>query len=116
MDLVERTPDGWVMNTVGMPPAIYFYYSVRPSDTMRLPVGAQFGIVFSENHYVHPKSPLHLWSYVVFEVSLYQYRPGRSLERSYKQVKRRQLTRFEVPHFEALWAEIVLMRNISNGH
>lgn len=110
MDLTERAPDGWVLaGAKGEPPAIHFYFGVRPEETCKLPVGAWFGVVYSPNHYVHPKSPLRPWSYVVFEVSLYVFRVDRGLERAYKQVKRRQLKTYEVPHFEALWTEIVMM-------
>jgi hypothetical protein len=110
MDLIERAPDGWVLvEAAGEPPAIHFYYGVRPADTGKLAIGARFGVVYSPNRYVHPASPLRPWCYVVFEVNLYQFRETRGLERAYQQVKRRQLTRFEVAHFEERWTEIVMM-------
>lgn len=110
MDLIERAPDGWVLvDVAGEPPAIHFYFGVRPADTGKLPMGARFGVVYSPNHYVHPASPLRPWYYVVFEVHLYKFRELRPLERSYKQVKRRQLRTYEVPHFEKMWTEIMLM-------
>lgn len=110
IDLLERAPDGWVLvYPHGMPPGIHFYYGVRAGESHLLPVGAHFGVVYSPNHYVHPSSPLHPWAYVVFEVELYKFRHDRPLERSYKQIRRRQLTRFEVPHFEQAWTEILLM-------
>lgn len=110
IDLIERQPDSWqVFTPQGYPPSIAFYYGVKYADVHLLPMGAHFGVVYSPNHYVHPDSPFRPWHYTVFEVSLYQYRKDRGLERSYKQVKRRQLTRFEVPHFEELWTGILLM-------
>lgn len=110
MDLIERAPDSWqVMEAAGYPPAIMFYYGTTWDGSHTLAIGARFGVVYSPNYYVHPESPLHPWHYTVFEVSLHQFRPGRGLERSYTQVKRRQLTRFEVPHFESLWLDISLM-------
>jgi len=110
INLVEREPDSWqVFEPMGYPASIEFYYGVQYAELPLLPTGAHFGVVYSPNYYVDPKSPLRPWSYVVFEVSLYQYRPGRPLERSYKQIRRRQLFRFEVPHFEALWTGILLM-------
>ncbi len=111
MDLIERVPDSWqTFEPMGYPASIEFYYGATYDGLHRLPMGAWFTVVYSPNVYVHEHSPLRPWSLVVFEVSLYQYRPDRGLERSYKQVKgkRRQLTRFEVPHFEELWTEIVL--------
>jgi hypothetical protein len=53
--------------------------------------------------YGHPPSILFYYGVLAGESHLLP------LERSYKQVKRRQLTRFEVPHFEALWLEIMMM-------
>ncbi len=115
IDLMERQPDSWqVFTPQGYPPAIMFYFGVPDGATHRLPMGAHFGVVYSPNYYVDSKSPLRPWHYTVFEVSLYQYRQDRGLERSYKQIKRRQLTRFEVPHFEELWTEILLMGKVSN--
>lgn len=109
MDLIERAPDGWqTFEPMGYPASIEFYYGVDYRAMIRLPIGARFGVVYSPNVYADPSSPLHPWRYVVFQVCLYQYRPDRGLERSYQQVKRRALTRFEVPHFENLWTEIVL--------
>ena len=111
MDLIEREPDDWqVFELMGYPRSIQFYYGVKYDALHRLPMGAWFSVVYSPNVYVHEHSPLRPWSLVVFEVSLYQYRPDRGVERSYKQVrnKRRALTRFEVPHFEGLWTAIVL--------
>lgn len=93
---------------MGYPRSIQFYYGVKYDALHRLPMGAWFSVVYSPNVYVHPQSPLNVWSYVVFEISLYAIRPGHGLDRSYKQVKRRALTRFEVPHFEELWTAIVL--------
>lgn len=110
MELMEREPDGWkLIHADGMTATIEFYYGVKPNESLLLPVGARFGVVYSANPYVHPQSSLQPWSYVVFEISLYKFRPTGGLDRSYKQVRRRQLTRFEVPHFEHLWTEIVLM-------
>jgi hypothetical protein len=109
MSLIERAPDSWqLFEPMGYPASIEFYYDVDYREMIKLPMGAHFGVVYSPNVYVHEHSPLRPWSYVVFEVSLYQYRPERGLERSYKQVKRRQLTRFEVPHFEELWTGIIM--------
>lgn len=109
MDLIAREPDDWqLFQPHGYPASIQFYFGTTYAGLLTLKLGARFGVVYSPNVYVHEHSPLRPWSYVVFEVSLYQYRPERGLERSYKQVKRRQLTRFEVPHFEELWTEIVL--------
>ena len=109
VDLIEREPDSWqLFEPYGYPASIQFYYGTTAAGLVTLKLGARFGVVYSPNVYVPEHSPLRPWSYVVFEVSLYQYRPGRGVERSYKQVKRRQLTRFEVPHFEALWTEIVM--------
>ena len=80
-------------------------------DYRNLPLGAHFGVVSSPNYDVHPQSPLRPWHYVTFEVCLYQARRGRMAERSYKQVAgtRRHLSRFEVPHFEAMWLDILMM-------
>lgn len=39
----------------------------------------------------------------------WQRMKDRGMERSYRQVQRRQLTRFEVPHFEALWLDVTMM-------
>lgn len=110
MDLIEREPDDWqLFKPHGYPASIEFYFGTTYAGLVTLKQGARFGVVYSPNVYVHEHSPLRPWSVVVFEVSLYQYRPGRGLERSYKQIKnRRHLTRFEVPHFEELWTEIVL--------
>jgi hypothetical protein len=111
IDLIEREPDSWAMfEPDGYPASIHFYYGVQDGALHKLPMGAHFGVVRSPNVYVHEHSLLRPWSYVVFEVALFQFRPGRGVERSYKQVKdmRRALTRFEVPHFEELWTEIVL--------
>lgn len=110
IDLIERAPDGWqIVEAAGSPPSICFYYGARSSETHLLAMGAHFGVVYSPNLNVHPQSPLRPWYYVVFEVCLYQFRPTRPLERSYRQIKRRQLTRFEVPHFEGLWVDILMM-------
>lgn len=109
MDLIEREPDDWqLFQPHGYPASIQFYFGTTYAGLLTLKLGARFGVVYSPNVYVHEHSPLRPWSYVVFEVSLYQYRPERGLERSYKQMKRRQLTRFEVPHFEQLWTEIIM--------
>lgn len=109
MDLIAREPDDWqIFEPHGYPASIEFYFGTTYAGMVTLKQGAWFGVVYSPNVYVHEPSPLRPWSYVVFEVSLYQYRPGRGLERSYKQMKRRQLTRFEVPHFEQLWTEIIM--------
>ena len=109
IDLLTRPPDDWQStNAVGDAPAICFYFGVRAGESHMLPLGAHFGVVYSPNPYVNPESPLRPWHYSVFEVGLYQYRPGREVERSYSQIKRRQLTRFEVPHFEALWLDITI--------
>lgn len=112
IDLIEREPDSWQMfEPMGYPASIEFYYGVQYAELHRLPIGAHFGVVYSPNYYVDPKSPLRPWSYVVFEVSLYQYRRDRGLERSYKQIgkSRHTLSRFEVSHFEELWTGILLM-------
>lgn len=111
MSLIERAPDSWqLFEPMGYPASIEFYYDVDYREMIKLPMGAHFGVVYSPNVYADPSSPLHPWRLVVFEVCLYQYRPDRGLERSYKQIskRRRNLTRFEVPHFEELWTEIVL--------
>lgn len=109
IDLLDATPDRWqVFQPDGHPASIHFYYGV-PTTTQALPLGAHFAVVYSPNVYVDVKSPLYPWHLEVFEVCLYQHRLTRPLERSYKSVKRRQLTRFEVPHFEALWLDISLM-------
>lgn len=110
IDLIERAPDDWqIFEPDGYPPSIAFYYGVRCAAVHLLPLGAHFGVVYSPNVYVHPDSPLKPWHYSVFEVGLSLFRPFRPLERAYAQIKRRQLTRFEVPHFEALWLDIQLM-------
>jgi hypothetical protein len=109
IDLLERAPDSWQMfQPQGSPASIHFYYGVTGS-TRDLPLGSRFGVVYSPNGYVDVQSPLYPWHFCVFEVCLYQYRRTRPPERSYKVVKRRQLTRFEVPHFEALWFDILMM-------
>lgn len=74
IDLLERPPDSWqICEADGSPPSICFYYGVYAGETHLLPLGAHFGVVYSPNHYVHPQSPLRPWSYVVFEVSEYQF-------------------------------------------
>lgn len=110
IDLMERPPDSWqTFAPQGSPASIEFYYGVQYNAMHLLPIGAHFGVVYSPNYYVDVKSPLHPWHYTVFEVTLYQFRPDRGLERSYKQIERRQLTRFEVPHFEALWLDYSML-------
>lgn len=110
IDLMERPPDSWqVLEPQGYPASIAFYFGVQYAEVYLLPLGAHFGVVRSPNYYVHPQSPLRPWHYSVFEVTLFIYRQDRELERSYRQIKRRQLSRFEVPHFEALWLDILMM-------
>ncbi len=112
IDLLERAPDSWQMvEAVGDAPAIRFYYGVRAGEMHLLPLGAHYGVVSSPNPHVNPQSYLRPWAYVVFEVCLYQFRRGRPLERSYKQVQgtRHTLSLYERQHFEALWLDILMM-------
>lgn len=111
IDLLDQQPDSWhIVEARAYPAAIQFYYGLQFGEAHLLPMGSQFGVVYSPNYYVHPQSPLRPWHYVVFEVSLYQYRRGRGLERSYKQIgeSRHTLSVYEVAHFEGLWMDILL--------
>lgn len=115
MELMERQPDGWQIvrgNAAG--DMILFCYGVKPEETHRLPVGAHYGVVYSPSPFVDQHSPLWGWCYVVFEVRMTQYRIGEALARSYAQIKRRKLTRFEIPHFEDQWFEIELKMRRAN--
>lgn len=107
VNLIDTAPDGWRSTRMqDKEPSIQFYYGCQPLAAHEMPPGAQVGVVYSPNLYVHPDSPLRPWNYTVFEVQLFQFLAQRPAERSYAQISRRNLFPWEVAHFEELWLEI----------
>lgn len=107
MSALITTPyTSWVIFPArdGFQESAAFFYGAQWNRTHELPIGAQFGKVFSPSEFVHPTQAE--WSYTRFKVKLCKFRDGEPPERGYAVVTNRPLTAEEVTFFEGEWRRL----------